>query len=103
MTDIKDGIYGTVSGTVGRSGTAKNGPYAVVEVQRDGSLYPDRVTCWGLEALEGDRMSVKGWLSWRKNERDGKTFFDVSLNKPVVEKHEKGGAVSPAVNDQTPF
>lgn len=104
MSEIKDGIYGSVAGTVGRTGEAKNGPYAVVEVQRDGSQYPDRVTCWGLEAVQGDRVSVKGWLSWRKNERDGKTFFDVSLNQPKVDKYEKASSVPlvPDVNDQTP-
>lgn len=92
MSDIKDGIFGQVSGTVSRGGTAKNGPYAVVEVQREGAKYPDRVTVWGLDAATGDRVSVKGWLSWRKNERDGKTYFDVSMNNPEIVEHETDGS-----------
>lgn len=101
MSEIKDGVYGYVSGTVGRTGQAKNGPYAVIEVSREGSQYPDRVTAWGLDATTGDRVSVKGWLSWRKDERDGKTYLNVSLNKPQLDKHEKAGA--PAGDDSTPF
>lgn len=88
MSEIKDGIYGAVSGTVGRTGQAKNGPYAVIEVKREGSQYPDRVTCWGLEASTGDRVQVKGWLSWRREERDGKVYLNVSLNSPKVDKRE---------------
>lgn len=116
MSEIKDGIYGHVSGTVGRTGSYTKGSYAVLEVKREGSQYPDRVTVWGLDAAEGDRVSVKGWLSWKKTERDGKTYFDVSLNKPSVEKHEPLRAAviptaadgaddwsQPSFTDETPF
>jgi hypothetical protein len=103
MSEIKDGIYGQVSGTVGKTGNAKNGPYAVIEITRDGSQYPDRVTVWSLKAATGDRISVKGWLSWRKNERDGKTYFDVSINKPVVDKHEKAGPTQAGFDADIPF
>jgi hypothetical protein len=101
VSEIKDGIYGAVSGTVARVGQAKNGPFGVIEVKREGSQYPDRVTCWGLEAMVGDRISVKGWLSWRKEERDGKVYLNVSLNQPKVDKHEQVGA-APA-DDDVPF
>lgn len=89
MTEIKDGVFAQVSGTVGRTGQAKNGPYAVVEVLRDGNQFPDRVTVWGLDAATGDRVAVKGWLSWRKTEKDDKTYVDVSLNKPQIVTHEQ--------------
>lgn len=101
MSEIKDGIYGSVSGTVGRVGQAKNGPYAVVEVARDGAKYPDRVTCWGLEASTGDRVSVKGWLSWRREERDGKVYLNVSLNSPKVDRVESAAGAD--YSDSTPF
>jgi hypothetical protein len=94
LSEIKDGVYGSVAGTVGRVGQAKNGPYAVIEVARDGAKYPDRVTAWGLEAAVGDRVSVKGWLSWRREEKDGKTYLNVSLNQPKVDKHERAGGSS---------
>lgn len=97
---MSDNIVGKVTGTVGRTGTAKNGPYAVIEVQRTGATYPDRVTVWGLDASSGDRVTVTGFLSWRKSERDGKTYFDVSLNQPKVESHDRAAA---NVNDQAPF
>lgn len=99
MSEIKDGIYGYVSGTVGRTGQYTKGSYAVVEAKRDGSQYPDRVTVWGLEASEGDRVKVAGFLSWKKSERDGKTYFDVSLNNPNVEKHERAQSAYPAAAD----
>lgn len=88
MAEISDGVFAQVSGTVGRTGQAKNGPYAVVEVLRDGNKFPDRVTVWGLDAVSGDRVAVKGWLSWRRSERDEKVFFDVSLNQPQIVSHE---------------
>lgn len=98
---MSDSIKATVIGNVGRSGTAKNGPYAIIDVIRQGSQYPDRVAVWGLDASVGDRVTVNGFLSWRREEKDGKTYFNVSLNNPRVESHERAGAVNP--NDQTPF
>ena len=106
LTDIKDGVYGYVSGTVGRVGAAKNGPYAVIEVKREGSQYPDRVTAWGLGGVnQGDRVSVKGWLSWRRDERDGKTYFNVSLNQPKLEKRDQPAKSSEdwGSGDEVPF
>jgi hypothetical protein len=99
---MTDGIVGKVTGTVGRTGTAKNGPYAVLEVQRQGATYPDRVTAWGLDATTGDLVTVTGFLSWRKSERDGKTYFDVSLNQPKLESQVTAPAAV-NVDDSTPF
>ena len=99
---MTDGVYASVTGTVGKTGQAKNGPYAVLEVQREGSKYPDRVTAWGLDARTGDRLTVKGWLSWRREERDGKTYLNVSLNKPVVQGEVVPAGV-PARDDEIPF
>lgn len=102
MSEIKDGVYAQVAGTVGRVGQAKNGPYAIVEVTREGSQFPDRVAVWGLDATEGERVAVKGWLSWRKSERDGKTYVDVSLNNPQLVSREPAQAAVP-VGADTPF
>ena len=90
-TSIKDGIYAYVGGTVARLFDTKNGPAFNLEVAREGSQYPDRVTVWGAaDGLNvGDRVKVHGWLSWRREVKDdGKTYFNVSLNKPEVTDHE---------------
>jgi len=91
-------ITAQIAGTVGRTGNAKNGPYAVVEIARNGSQYPDRVTVWGMTASTGDAVEVRGKLSWRKSERDGKTYVDVSLNDHETLTQETG-----SYNDGTPF
>lgn len=98
---IKDEMYASISGTVGRTGSFSKGSYAVIEVKCEGAQYPDRVTAWGLEATTGERISVKGWLSWKKSEKDGKTYVDVSLNKPEVTARE---SITPApYADESPF
>jgi hypothetical protein len=99
MTDeIKDGVYASVSGTVGRVADGR----FTIEVQNERAKYPDYVTVWSKEIFveKGDRISVKGWLSWKKSERDGKVYVDVSVNQPKVEKHEKA---APAVSSDVPF
>lgn len=108
MTEIKDGVFAQVAGTVGNVFDAKNGTAIVVEVKREGSQYPDRVTVWSVDfqANQGDRVAVKGWLSWSKSEKDGKTYVNVSLNKAQLVSRE---AVSTAPDawsapsDETPF
>lgn len=93
-SSIKDGIYAYVGGTVARIFDTKNGPAFNLEIQREGSQYPDRVTVWGAaDGLNvGDRVKVQGWLSWRREVKDdGKTYFNVSLNKPEVTDHEPAG------------
>jgi hypothetical protein len=102
MTDaIKDGVYASVSGTVGRVADGR----FTIEVKNERAKYPDYVTVWSKEifAQQGDRISVKGWLSWKKSEVNGKTYVDVSVNKPIVEKHEKAGSVAPADDPNIPF
>jgi hypothetical protein len=87
---IKDGIFGYVSGTVGRMFDTKNGSAFVLEVAREGSQYPDKITVWGAADLvrPGDRAAVKGWISWRREVKDDKTYFNVSVNKPELTEHE---------------
>jgi len=99
MTD--NYINATLAGTVGRTGSAKNGPYAMVEIARNGSQYPDRVTVWGMTATTGDAVEVRGKLSWKKTERDGKTYVDVSLNDHETITQDPGP--SDPHNDSTPF
>lgn len=82
---MSDGIWAKVTGRVGRVFDTKNGRGMVVEVTRPNAQYPDRVTVWDSFTYQtGDRVSVEGWLSWRKTEKDGKTYVDVSLNSPRV-------------------
>jgi uncharacterized protein (DUF736 family) len=89
MSDIKDGMFAYIGGTISRVFHSKSGVTAVVEVQSPKRQYPDRVTVWGLSnASVGQRIKVKGWLSWTREEKDGKTYFNVSLNQPEVIAHE---------------
>lgn len=86
MSNIKDGVYSQVSGTVGRVADGR----FTIEVKNERSKFPDYVTVWRLQqpVTTGDRIAVKGWLSWRKNERNGKVYVDVSVNSPQVVTHE---------------
>jgi len=107
-------ITAQIAGTVGRTGTTKaDKPYAVVEIARNGAEYPDRITVWGLAATTGDAVEVRGKLSWKKTERDGKTYVDVSLNDhetiaqetpPVAAGDPWNAPDAPGLyNDETPF
>ena len=82
MAEIKDGVYAQVSGTVGRVADGR----FTIEVKNERSQYPDYVTVWSPDftVSTGDRISVKGWFSWKKSVRDGKTYFDVSVNQPKL-------------------
>lgn len=93
---ITDSMEARVSGTVGR--VFARG--VVVEIKHPKAQYPDRVTVWGApsEWAVGDRVTVSGRLSWKKTERDGRTYVDVSLNQPVISAHERG-TVAPEVAD----
>lgn len=95
MTEIKDGAYGFVSGTVGRSFTTKNGRAFELEVKDPKQQYPDKWTIWGdLVVAEGDRASIKGWLSISREtyEKDGQTKVAIrrAVNKPELAAHEQG-------------
>lgn len=110
MTEIKDGIYAQVSGTVSKRFQAKNGEAAVIEIAREGSQYPDRVAVWSIDFQleEGDRVALKGWLSWRKEIKDDKTYFNVAMNKAqLVERVAAVQDVPPADEwpdtEATPF
>ncbi len=104
MTDeIKDGVFGYVSGTVGRKADGR----FTIEVKNERSQYPDYVTVWSkdITVATGDRISVKGWLSWKKSENNGKTYVDVSVNQAKVEKHEPRNTLGPSSypSDEIPF
>lgn len=87
---MSDGVWASVTGTVGRVFTTKNGPAMVVDVSRPQSQYPDHVTVWdAFTFVVGDRVSVEGWLSWRKREYEGKTYVDVSLNAPRLSERSQ--------------
>lgn len=97
-TEIKDGVYAQVSGTVGRTNEGR----FTIEVKNERSQYPDYVTVWAADfpVSTGDRIAVKGWFSWKKTERDGKTYVDTSVNKPqLVERQTASGAS----DDEMPF
>lgn len=99
---IKDGVYSQVAGTVGR---VDDGRFTVEVKLRQDAKYPDYVTVWRPEftVATGDRISVKGWLSWAKVEKDGKTYVNVSLNKPQVVEHEPAQTEAWAGDDGAPF
>lgn len=102
MEQIKDGLYVYVGGTVEEVRHAKSGLAATVTVQREGAKYPDRITVWdiGNGIGKGDRIKVKGWLSWARNEAaNGKTYFNVSVNKPEVLSVEKALTVEQVASD----
>jgi hypothetical protein len=91
--EIKDGIYGYVSGTAGRSFTTKNGRAFEMEVKDPKAQYGDKWTIWGdLPANEGDRVTVKGWLSIIREtyEKEGETKVGIkrAVNKPELAAHE---------------
>jgi hypothetical protein len=103
MAEIKDGVYGYVSGTVGRSFTTKNGRAFEIEVKDQKAQYGDRWTIWGdLAVAEGDRASVKGWLSISREtyEKDGEQKVAVkrAVNKPELAAHEATGQSAPAAD-----
>jgi hypothetical protein len=93
---IRDGVYAQVSGTVGRTA---DGRFTIDTMLSDKNQYADHVTVWKADfpAATGDRIAVKGWLSWKKTEKDGKVYVDVSINSPQLVAHE------PKIDDESPF
>ena len=105
MSEIRDGIYGHVAGTVSSVFMYKDGMAITVDVKNPVKENPDKVTAWGISGTivsEGDRVKVKGWLSAVAStfeKRDGSTGYGVkvSLNKPQIIEHERlPGAQPPA-------
>lgn len=80
-SDIKDGVYAYVSGTVNWADAGK----FTVEVLKEGNRYPDRITVWrpDFQVANGDRVTVKGWFSWRKSKKDER-YMDYSINNPEL-------------------
>jgi len=92
--EIKDGVYGFVSGTVGKTFQTKNGTAFEVEVLPYKSQYPDRWTIWGdLGVSQGDRVKVAGWLDIKREKytKDGEEQVAVrrSVNQPKLEDHDR--------------
>lgn len=108
MSDIKDGVYASVSGTVSRVFTYSGGKTGVeIHVKGERSKYPDRYTAFDVsdEVAEGDRVEIRGWLSTQVEEfqkRDGSTGHGVkrAINAPRVAKWESGGGFG---GDDQPF
>lgn len=97
MGKITDGMYAYIAGTVSDVKFAKTGLMVTVEVQREKAQYPDRVTVWAGDGMYGvgDRVKFKGWLSWQRREVEGgKTYFNVSINKPELVEIEKAQVVT---------
>ncbi|GAB2519678.1 hypothetical protein [Paramicrobacterium agarici] len=99
MTEIKDGVYASVSGTVARTFETKNGAACEVHVQDERQKFPDRYTAWGLgdQVAEGDRVEVRGWLVTLPDtftKRDGSEGHGVKrmVNAPKLAKHEPAQA-----------
>ncbi len=97
MAEIKDGVYAQVSGTVSR---IADGRFTINVKLREDAQYPDYVTVWRADfpVQTGDRIAVKGWMSWKKTERDGKTYVDVSINSPQLvaqQSQDPRGATDP--------
>lgn len=98
---IKDGVYGFVSGTVGRSFETKNGRAFELEVKdQKQQQYPDKWTIWGdLAVREGDRATVKGWLGISREtyQKDGETKVAIrrAVNKPELAASEQTPSASP--------
>jgi uncharacterized protein (DUF736 family) len=102
MSSFKDSVYAQVSGTVGRVADGR----FTIEVKNERAQYPDYVTVWQPDFVvsTGDRVQVKGWLSWRKSERNDRVYVDVSVNKPKLEAHEPAQAAAPTGGDtDVPF
>lgn len=106
MSKITDGMFAYIGGTVSRVFESKTGTAVTVEVKREGAKYPDRVTVWGVKEpmRDGDRVKFKGWISWASSERDGKKYFNVSLNNAELMEHENDvPAAVQQLLDEAPF
>jgi putative heme iron utilization protein len=106
MNEIKDGIYAHIGGTVVDVFHAKTGMAVVLEVKNEMRQYPDKVTVWGVEntiVSKNDRLKVKGWLSWTKDVKGDKTYFNVSLNKVEILAHYRLAAPTVTSSESEPF
>lgn len=98
---IRDGIYAYASGTVGdQFETASGYGFRLGVMIHPQSKYPERITVWDAtddqgqpaQVAEGDRVTVRGWLSWSRSENpEGKAYTNYALRVARVEKHELAG------------
>lgn len=107
MTEIKDGCYVAVSGTVARVFQTKNGAALELHVQTERMKYPDRFTVWGLgdQVSQGDRVEIRGWLETQPEsftKRDGTEGHGVkrTINAPKLARHEPA---QERLGDDSPF
>lgn len=110
MSELKDGVYASVTGKVGRVFHTKNGAAIEVHVQTERMKYADRFTVWGLgdQVAEGDRVEVRGWLETQVEsftKRDGTEGHGVkrTVNAPKLAKHEPAQADGWAQSTEEPF
>jgi hypothetical protein len=100
MTEIKDRVETTVSGTVARVFFYNGGMAVDVEVQNPKLQYPDRYTVWNIAntlVSAGDRIKVKGVYSDKCEtftKKDGSTGYGIkrSLNFPEILEQVHGVA-----------
>lgn len=102
LSEIKDGVFAQVAGTVGRTA---EGRFNIEVKLKEGAQYADYVTVWkpDFAVSQGDRVAVKGWLSWKKTDRNGKVYVDVSLNSPQLVTHEPVGSRGAVDPNEEPF
>ncbi|WP_404474805.1 hypothetical protein [Microbacterium aerolatum] len=94
--EIKQGVYVSVGGKVGRVFTYQGDKTGVeIHVQDERMRYPDRYTAFDVKqaVAEGDLVEVHGWLSTQVEEytkKDGTTGHGVKriVNAPKIAKHE---------------
>lgn len=100
MPEIKDGVYAQVSGIVGRTA---EGRFSIDVKLQERNQFADHVTVWKADfpVTTGDRIAVKGWLSWKKTTRDDKTYVDVSINSPQLVEQQT--ATSTTADEESPF
>lgn len=105
MSNIKDGVYGYVSGAVSKIWDNDGRRAVVIDVFDKIKEDVDHVTAWNVsdEVTEGDRVKFKGWLSFRmKTDNLGRTHLNISMNKPVMIEKEQAGASGPEQNGFMP-
>lgn len=101
---IKDSVYAMIGGTVERVHPNPKAPITVAVQLSEKDRYPSRVKVWpnGFTLTEGDRVKLRGFLSWRLNsyEKDGETKHNVEvfLNGAQVEERVEGSP-QPTAND----
>jgi uncharacterized protein (DUF736 family) len=87
---LTDGVTAQVTGTVGR---VDDGRFTIEVKLSTTAQYPDYVTVWKptFTVATGDRITVRGRFTWKKVEKDGKTYVNVSVNDATILEREQTG------------